>query len=57
MISRPSWTISAFPRPQWRNRLYSEYEYVRGLRTENLKYIERTKEEIAMALAGVPRVA
>ncbi len=31
-------------RPQWRNRLYFEYEYVRGIRTENLKYIERTKE-------------
>ena len=31
-------------RPPWRNRLYFEYEYVRGIRTENLKYIERTKE-------------
>jgi arylsulfatase A-like enzyme len=31
-------------RPQWRNRLYFEYAYVRGIRTENLKYIERTKE-------------
>ncbi|MEO8025130.1 MAG: sulfatase-like hydrolase/transferase [Bryobacteraceae bacterium] len=30
--------------PQWRNRLYFEYSYVRGVRTENLKYIERTKE-------------
>lgn len=30
--------------PEWRNRLYFEYEYVRGVRTENLKYVERTKE-------------
>jgi arylsulfatase A-like enzyme len=30
--------------PAWRNRLYFEYEYVRGVRTANLKYIERTKE-------------
>ncbi|HLJ18505.1 MAG TPA: sulfatase-like hydrolase/transferase [Bryobacteraceae bacterium] len=30
--------------PPWRNRLYFEYEYVRGVRTENLKYIERTRE-------------
>ncbi len=28
--------------PRWRNELYFEYEYVRGIRTENLKYIERT---------------
>lgn len=28
----------------WRDRLYFEYAYVRGLRTRNLKYIERTKE-------------
>ncbi|WP_321477247.1 sulfatase-like hydrolase/transferase [uncultured Paludibaculum sp.] len=28
----------------WRNRLYFEYACVRGLRTQNLKYIERTKE-------------
>jgi len=28
----------------WRNRLHFEYEYVRGVRTENLKYVERTKE-------------
>jgi len=31
-------------RPVWRNELYFEYEYVRAIRTENLKYIERTKE-------------
>ncbi len=31
-------------RPEWRNRLYFEYAYVRALRTENLKYIERTAE-------------
>lgn len=30
--------------PAWRNRLYFEYEYVRGIRTPNLKYIQRTKE-------------
>jgi arylsulfatase A-like enzyme len=30
--------------PRWRNRLYFEYGYVRGLRTENLKYIQRTRE-------------
>jgi choline-sulfatase len=29
--------------PEWRNRLYFEYAYVRGLRTENLKYIERAE--------------
>ena len=28
----------------WKNRLYFEYEYVRGIRTENLKYVERTEE-------------
>jgi len=28
----------------WTNRLYFEYAYVRALRTENLKYIERTAE-------------
>jgi arylsulfatase A-like enzyme len=27
--------------PHWRDRLYFEYGYVRGLRTRNLKYIER----------------
>jgi arylsulfatase A-like enzyme len=30
--------------PRWRNRLYFEYSFVRAVRTENLKYIERTKE-------------
>jgi len=29
--------------PRWRNRLYHEYCYVRALRSENLKYIERTE--------------
>jgi arylsulfatase A-like enzyme len=28
----------------WNNRLYFEYGYTRAVRTENLKYIERTKE-------------
>lgn len=31
-------------KPQWRTRLFFEYAYVRAIRTENLKYIERTKE-------------
>jgi arylsulfatase A-like enzyme len=31
-------------KPAWRNELYFEYEYVRGIRTGNLKYIERTPE-------------
>jgi arylsulfatase A-like enzyme len=30
--------------PRWQNRLYFEYSYVRGIRTENLKLIQRTKE-------------
>jgi arylsulfatase A-like enzyme len=28
----------------WRNRLYFEYAHARALHTENLKYVERTKE-------------
>jgi len=43
----PGRSYTAFLRgqtPPWRNRLYFEYEYVRGIRTENMKYIERTKE-------------
>jgi arylsulfatase A-like enzyme len=32
------------PPARWANRLYFEYSYVRGLRTDNLKYVERTKE-------------
>jgi len=31
-------------KPRWENRLYFEYSMVRGLRTENLKLVERTKE-------------
>lgn len=31
-------------RPEWRNRLYFEYAYVRGVRTEHMKYVERTQE-------------
>jgi choline-sulfatase len=31
-------------KPRWRNEVYFEYEYVRGVRTQNLKYVERTKE-------------
>ncbi|MGH9662074.1 MAG: sulfatase family protein [Bryobacteraceae bacterium] len=30
--------------PRWRERLYFEYSYVRGVRTQNTKYVERTKE-------------
>jgi choline-sulfatase len=29
--------------PAWRDRLYFEYAYVRGIRTRNLKYIERAE--------------
>lgn len=29
--------------PAWRDRLYFEYAYVRGLRTRNLKYVERAE--------------
>jgi hypothetical protein len=28
----------------WHDRLYFEYAYTRGIRTETLKYMERTKE-------------
>ncbi len=31
-------------RAEWSNQLYFEYAYVRAVRTENLKYIERTAE-------------
>jgi choline-sulfatase len=44
---RPGRSYAPFVRgqkPAWRNRLYFEYEYVRGIRTENLKYVERTKK-------------
>ncbi len=30
--------------PRWDNRLYFEYSYVRGVRTENLKLVQRTAE-------------
>jgi arylsulfatase A-like enzyme len=30
--------------PNWSNRLFFEYSYMRGVRTESLKYIERTKD-------------
>ena len=30
--------------PSWHNELYFEYQYVRGIRTENMKYVEHTKE-------------
>lgn len=44
---RPGRSYAGFLRgspPQWRNRLYFEYAYTRGIRTENLKYVERTRE-------------
>jgi arylsulfatase A-like enzyme len=28
----------------WNNRLFFEYSYMRGVRTESLKYVERTKD-------------
>lgn len=31
-------------KPNWENRLYFEYSFVRGVRTETLKYVRRTKE-------------
>ncbi len=31
-------------KPSWTNRLYFEYCYVRAVRTENLKFVQRTKE-------------
>lgn len=31
-------------RPDWTNEVCFEYQYVRGIRTENLKYVERTKD-------------
>ncbi|MDX1982175.1 MAG: sulfatase-like hydrolase/transferase [Bryobacteraceae bacterium] len=30
--------------PRWQNRLYFEYSFVRGVRTENLKLVRRTRE-------------
>jgi arylsulfatase A-like enzyme len=44
---RPGRSYAAFlagRKPDWRNRLYFEYAYVRALRTDNLKYVERTRE-------------
>jgi arylsulfatase A-like enzyme len=44
---RPGRSYASFLRgqsPRWRNRLYFEYAYVRGVRTENLKLVERTRE-------------
>ena len=46
-VRRPGRSYAPFlhgESPAWRNRLYFEYEYVRGIRTENLKYIERTQK-------------
>ena len=43
---RPGRSYAGFLRgqtPRWRNRLYFEYSNVRGLLTENLKLIQRTK--------------
>jgi arylsulfatase A-like enzyme len=44
---RPGRSYAGFLRgesPRWDNRLYFEYSFVRAIRTENLKYIRRTKE-------------
>ncbi len=44
---RPGRSYAPFLRgqsPHWRNRLFFEYAYVRGIRTENLKYVQRTHE-------------
>jgi arylsulfatase A-like enzyme len=44
---RPGRSYAGFLRgqpPRWRNRLYFEYSFVRGVRTENLKLVQRTKE-------------
>lgn len=44
---RPGRSYAAFlegKKPAWRNRLYFEYCFVRAIRTETMKYIERTKE-------------
>ncbi|MCP5109330.1 MAG: sulfatase-like hydrolase/transferase [bacterium] len=30
--------------PAWRSRLFFEYSYTRAIRTENLKYVQRTRE-------------
>jgi arylsulfatase A-like enzyme len=46
-VKRPGRSYAPFLRgesPAWRNRLYFEYEYVRGIRTENLKYVERVQK-------------
>lgn len=43
-VGRSYVRLLAGERPAWRNRLYFEYAYVRAVRTENLKYVERTAE-------------
>jgi arylsulfatase A-like enzyme len=41
-MGRSCKSVLAQPKANWtRNRLFFEYAYVRGIRTENLKYIER----------------
>lgn len=44
---RPGRSYAGFLRgqsPRWDNRLFFEYSFVRGLRTEHLKLIQRTRE-------------
>ncbi|MBM3727436.1 MAG: sulfatase [Acidobacteria bacterium] len=41
-VGRSYAPIAQGRRTAWTNRLYFEYSYVRAVRTENLKYIERT---------------
>jgi choline-sulfatase len=43
-IGRSYVPLLAGQKVSWRNRLYFEYAYVRAIRTENLKYVERTAE-------------
>ncbi len=43
-LGRSYASLLAGHKPKWNNRLYFEYAYVRAVRTENLKYVERTPE-------------
>ncbi|MGB9606022.1 MAG: sulfatase family protein, partial [Bryobacteraceae bacterium] len=43
-IGRSYVPLLAGHKVSWSNRLYFEYAYVRAIRTENLKYVERTGE-------------
>ena len=43
-VGRSAVPLLAGHKVAWNNRLYFEYAYVRAVRTENLKYVERTAE-------------